>query len=52
VPVCVKCGKTESIGWYFCKKCQVHMCYSCASVFLGLNPCPVCGETKHLVKVR
>jgi hypothetical protein len=54
VLICAKCGRTEKEveTWYFCKKCQVHLCFWCVSGFLGLNPCPICKETKYLVRVK
>lgn len=49
---CAKCGKTTGSIWYFCKKCQLFLCYSCAANWWGLLPCPTCKSDKNLVKVQ
>jgi len=46
--VCAKCGAIKSIGWHFCRKDKVHICYTCYQKYYA---CPVCKSSKDLVKV-
>ena len=45
--VCSKCGKTEKDAsiWYFCKRCQLFLCYWCYKI------CPHCKSDKEVVRV-